>query len=263
MAKNSKKQKEIKNINGTHLFSTTDLFQTHTMKLKTLLIDLDGTILGAHSFWLSIFFTFNFVNSLRKHGFPVLEAIRILHKLKLAMRQPSHQKNGIINWTKAVTFFSQLSGKSFEDSKKILTSTSLICFQKSRATLYAQTEAKEFIAWAKNHYRLILATNPLWPLEVVLYRLSIAEIHEDNFEFITHAGNMSASKPHVEYYQELQSMKDLAAGSCLMIGNDEKKDGPAREIGVEVFIIERSSDFIKLRTRLEKDQSRENSRENI
>ena len=195
------------------------------MKLKTLLIDLDGTLLGAHSFWLSLFFTFNFVNSLRKHGFSVLEAASILHKLQLSMRQKSHQKNGVINWTKAVTFFSQLSGKSLEDSKKILTSTSLLCFQKSRATLYSQPEAKEFVAWAKNHYRLILATNPLWPLEVVLYRLAIAEIAENNFEFITHAGNMSASKPHVEYYQELQLMKDLKAESCLMIGNDEKKDG--------------------------------------
>ncbi|MFA6238170.1 MAG: HAD family hydrolase [Bacteriovorax sp.] len=218
---------------------------------KTLLIDLDGTLLGAHSFWLHLFFTFNFVRSLTKHGFSIVSALKVLHQLKLSMRRKSHQKNGIINWTKAVKFFSELSGKSVIESEKILTSTSLLCFQKSRMTLYAQPEAKEFVAWAKNRYRLILATNPLWPLEVVLFRLGIAEIHEDNFEFITHAGVMSASKPHVEYYEELKTMRELHAPTCLMIGNDEEKDGPARDIGMEVVIIETPSDFTKLKSLLD------------
>lgn len=226
------------------------------MKIKTLLIDLDGTLLGAHSFWLNIFFTFHFVNSLRKQGFSVYNALRTLHLLKLSMRSKSHQKNGVLNWSKAVNFFSQLSGKSLLDSEKILTSTSMFCFQKSQTTLFPKSEAKEFVGWAKNHYRLILATNPLWPLDVVLFRLAIAEIHQDNFEFITHAGNMSASKPHIEYYEELQSLKELEAKSCIMIGNDEKKDGPAREIGIEVFIIDKSSDFSKLRAHLEKNHEK-------
>lgn len=225
------------------------------MKFKTLLIDLDGTLLGAHTIRLNFYFTYYFIKALHQYDFSIIKAAKVLHKLKLSMRQKSHQRNNVVNWEKAIEFFSQLSGKSLEDSRIILTKTAMICFQKSRPTLYPMNEAKDFILWAKKHYTLILATNPLWPLDVVLYRLSIAEITQDNFEFITHAEVMSSSKPHVEYYQELQSMKNLEANSCLMIGNDEKKDGPAREIGVEVFIIENPLDFITLRKKLEADQS--------
>lgn len=171
------------------------------------------------------------------------------------MREKEHQKNGITNWEKAVAFFSQLSGRSLADSKRILTETSMKCFVKSQPTLFAMPEAINFIAWAKNHYRLILATNPLWPLDVVHFRLSVAQIHQSNFEFITHAEVMSSSKPHVEYYEELKQMKDLDPAACLMIGNDEKKDGPARLIGTEVFIIHQASDFLKLKTLLEKDMA--------
>lgn len=217
------------------------------MKFKTLLIDLDGTLIGAHTFWLHLFFTFHFVKALRGHQFSILKSLKTLHLMKLSMRLKSHQKNGVPNWTKAVNFFSQLSGKSLSESHSILSSTSLICFQQSRVTLFSKPEAIEFINWAKNHFELVLATNPLWPLKAVHFRLLVAEIPPDNFQFITHAENMSASKPHVEYYEELQSLRGLEPSSCLMIGNDERKDGPAREIGIEVFIIKKDSDFLKLK----------------
>ena len=223
------------------------------MKLKTLLIDLDGTLLGSHSFWLKIFFTFHFVHSLHTYGISLIKGIKILHSLKLSMGNQTHQGNGIVNWTKAIAFFSQLSGKSLEDSEKILTSTSMMCFKKSHMTLFPVPEAKEFIEWARHHFRLILATNPLWPLDVVLFRLNISEIEKNHFEFITHAGVMSASKPHIKYYQELQVMKNLDVQTCMMIGNDEKKDGPARKLGIDVFIIKKFSDFSKLKARLEKE----------
>jgi FMN phosphatase YigB (HAD superfamily) len=223
------------------------------MKIKTLLIDLDGTLLGAHSTSLNFYFTYYFVKSLRKYGFSVFQSLRLLHKLKLSMRESSHQMNGIINWDKAVAFFSQLSGKNLTEAREILTTTSMECFKKSSPTIFPIPEAIEFINWAKNHFRLILATNPLWPLDVVHYRLSVAEIHESNFEFITHAGIMSSSKPYVEYYKELKQMKELIPESCLMIGNDEKKDGPARLIGTEVFIIKSAADFKVLRAKLEQE----------
>lgn len=238
--------------NDAHLFTSGPLSETLPM-IKTLLIDLDGTLLGTHTVRLNLAFTYHFIQSLRAHQIPAIKAAKILHQLKLSMREIGHQNNGVVNWVKAVNFFSQLSGKSLKDSEHILTSTALMCFQKSKSTLFAKPDALEFIAWAKNHYQLILATNPLWPLEVVLYRLGIAEISPDHFSFITHAENMSASKPHVEYYRELQAMRELEASTCLMIGNDHKKDGPASELGIEVWIIDNQTTFSDLKKRLQKD----------
>lgn len=224
------------------------------MKTKTLLIDLDGTLLGAHPLRLRLFFIFNFVSSLRKLGFSIWQSLRILHQLKLSVRDPKHQKNGVTNWEKSINFFSQLSNLSAIESLSILNQTSMQCFVNSRNALYPMEEAKNFIEWAKNHYQLILATNPLWPLEVVEYRLKIAEIDKENFQFITHANNMSSCKPHVEYYKELHEKLNLNTNNCLMIGNDHKKDGPASSIGIDVVIIENPSDFITLQAKLQKER---------
>jgi len=125
------------------------------------------------------------------------------------------------------------------------------CFVHARPSLYELKEAQEFILWAKDHYKLILATNPMWPAAVVDYRLEIAGIQPSEFEFITHAENMSSCKPNVHYYQELKNKLNLKPEECFMIGNDEEKDGPAREIGVDVFILKSPSDFRVLRKKLE------------
>lgn len=218
---------------------------------KMLLIDLDGTLLGAHPKRLHWYFITAFVRALKKSGFGFFKSLSILHHLKLSVRNSDHQMNGVVNWDKAVVFFSQLTGLSEEDSREQLTKISMQCFVHAAPSLYAMKEAQEFMAWAKSHYRLVLATNPLWPYAVVEYRLSIAGISPSEFEFITHAENMSSCKPNVHYYQELKSKLILNPEECLMIGNDEKKDGPAREIGVEVVIINNPSDFIKLRKNLE------------
>ncbi|MGZ3790158.1 MAG: HAD family hydrolase, partial [Bacteriovorax sp.] len=172
---------------------------------------------------------------------------------KLSMRDPAHQKNGVFNWEKANKSFSQLSGLSLEKSRPLLELTSMRCFKGARSSLYAIPEAQEFIRFARNHYRLILATNPMWPLAVVEYRLELAEIEKENFEFITHAENMSAIKPYVEYYRELVEGLGLKASECLMIGNDPKKDGPAKALGIEVLIIKSPADFLGLKSRLEKE----------
>jgi FMN phosphatase YigB (HAD superfamily) len=235
-----------------HFLTTIEMMKN----TKTLLIDLDGTLLGAHYTRLQLSFIRSFVSSLGKAGFGPLKSLKLLHQLKLAIRKVDHQNNGVVNWDKSVNFFSQLSGLSPEDSRRILTPASMKCFQDSRTTLYAVPEAQDFINWAKNHYTLILATNPLWPLNVVLYRLSIAGISPEHFQLITHAENMSACKPNVEYYHELSEKLKLDPTTTLMIGNDHKKDGPAKQLGIDVVILENFSDYKKLRARLQKELER-------
>jgi FMN phosphatase YigB (HAD superfamily) len=220
---------------------------------KMLLIDLDGTLLGAHSKRLHWYFIRSFAASLKKLGFNFFQSLSILHRLKLSVRNEEFQMNGTLNWDKAVVFFSQLTGLSPDESRKQLTKISMQCFVHASPSLYALSEAQDFVSWAKEHYRLVLATNPLWPAAVVDYRLSIAGILPSEFEFITHAENMSTCKPNVHYYQELTNKLNLIPAECLMIGNDEEKDGPARNVGIETVIIKKPSDFKKLKLKLEKN----------
>jgi len=221
------------------------------MMKTTLLIDLDGTLLGAHSRRLHWYFITAFVGELKNLGFGILKSLAILHKLKISVRDSSHQMNGIPNWEKSIVFFSQLTDLSPAQSRIHLTEMSMKCFVHARPSLYELKEAQDFILWAKDHYRLILATNPMWPSAVVDYRLKIAGIAPSEFEFITHAENMSSCKPNVQYYSELKNKLNLRPEECFMIGNDEKKDGPARDIGIDVFIIKSPADFRVLKKKLE------------
>jgi FMN phosphatase YigB (HAD superfamily) len=220
------------------------------MKRKWLLLDLDGTLLGSAKLPLHLGFAFYFVSGLRAYGLSSLQGLRVLHQLKKAMSASSHQKDGIPNWSKATRFFSNLSGLSEEQGQNILPELAKHCFQKCHFAFFSVPEAQRFVEWASEHFLLVLATNPLWPLEVVQYRLGLAGISENVFEFITHAGNMSSIKPHFSYYSELQEKKQLPSAECLMVGNDVAKDGPAEKVGIEVFIVRKPSDFKILQEKL-------------
>lgn len=222
------------------------------MKYQYLLLDLDGTLLGSRSHKLNLKFIVQFVRSLRAQGFTLFKALQILHFQKKKMLDLSHQKNGVLNIRKSVQFFSELSGLPESQAKQVLFATARQCFQSARSAFYPIPEALDFLEWASSRYKLILATNPMWPLDIVQYRLELAGIPAETFEFITHAENMSACKPHVQYYQELLELRGLTASECIMIGNDEYKDGPAAAVGVEVFILKQHSDFSLLRQKLEK-----------
>lgn len=86
-------------------------------------------------------------------------------------------------------------------------------------------------------YRLILATNPVFPPIASEIRASWGGVDVRDFELLTHYGNFHTSKPSVEYYKELIKTADIDVNTALMVGNDARDDGAAREAGIDVFLI--------------------------
>ena len=52
-------------------------------------------------------------------------------------------------------------------------------------------------------YRVVLATNPVWPLDAVHTRLRAGGLDEFTFDFISHSEVMTRCKPDPRYYREL------------------------------------------------------------
>lgn len=111
--------------------------------------------------------------------------------------------------------------------------------------------APEFIEWAKGKYPLTLATNPVWPRDLVEYRVRWAKIDPGIFQFITHAENMHATKPTGHYYREV--LKHIAGvakldspSDCLHIGNELIMDLPATRVGIPTFILQPGVPFQKI-----------------
>jgi FMN phosphatase YigB (HAD superfamily) len=86
-------------------------------------------------------------------------------------------------------------------------------------------------------YKLVLATNPLWPLAAVRLRLSCAGLGDIAFSYIAHSEVSTRCKPGKDYYEELLRRASAPAAHCVMIGNDPEKDAPAVSVGIKTVLL--------------------------
>jgi FMN phosphatase YigB (HAD superfamily) len=98
--------------------------------------------------------------------------------------------------------------------------------------------AREALMRARDRgHRLVLATNPVWPERAVRMRLAWGGLGDVEFDFVTHSGIMTRCKPNTHYYREVLRRLALRADQCVMIGDNPRKDLPAAEIGIRTFLL--------------------------
>lgn len=88
--------------------------------------------------------------------------------------------------------------------------------------------------------KIIIASNPVWPLMVQKKRLAWAGLADFTFDFITHIENMSYCKPHTGFYLEICDAVDVLPENCFMAGNDPDNDMAAGKTGMTTFLVEDS-----------------------
>ncbi len=101
---------------------------------------------------------------------------------------------------------------------------------------------------SEKNLRIIIATNPVFPLPITEARMKWGGI--DQFEYL-HISSYETShhcKPHLAYFSELLDTFKLDPQQCLMIGNDTGHDLSASHLGIKTFlvdtwIIDRGNDF--------------------
>lgn len=87
-------------------------------------------------------------------------------------------------------------------------------------------------------YQVAVATNPLFPVSAIEHRLDWAGLPVDTFDFafVTSYENMHATKPHPAYYQELLRTLGAEPAETLMVGDDWKNDvEPAASLGIHAY----------------------------
>ncbi|NLY39273.1 MAG: HAD family hydrolase [Firmicutes bacterium] len=88
--------------------------------------------------------------------------------------------------------------------------------------------------------RLVLATNPIFPLRAIEHRLEWARLSSAAFDLITTVDNMHFCKPQPEYYLEIAAMIGIPPEHCLMAGNDVEEDiSSAAATGMGTFLADR------------------------
>lgn len=201
--------------------------------VKHLLVDLDGTLLGNRNLPLSLDFLREVFAILRKHG-GFRQTARLLLAVQDEFRRPSAQ---LTNDLRALGVFAKKLNMPIEEARTFIRESLFAIFPKLGRHFYPIEGAQEFLEWAKDIFPLTLATNPVWPSEIIDMRIRWAGLDPAMFGRITHARTMHACKPTREYYEEILSQQGLKPEDCLLIGNDMKMDLPATVTGIRVFIV--------------------------
>jgi FMN phosphatase YigB (HAD superfamily) len=201
--------------------------------VKHLLVDLDGTLLGNRNFSLSFDFLGRTLHTLKKYG----GVKNTLSTLVEIYREFGKSSVEAANDIRVVAIFARRMGVGLEEARKILREGLTTIFPELQKHFYPIPGSYDFLEWARLNYPLTLATNPVWPPEIIEMRVKWAGIDPAIFGFITHVRIMHATKPRPEYYQEILDLQGLKADDCLLIGDNVKMDLPATRVGIRVFII--------------------------
>ncbi|NLK26952.1 MAG: HAD family hydrolase [Clostridiales bacterium] len=111
-------------------------------------------------------------------------------------------------------------------------------FIAAQKTTSMEPFAKECIRLLqKKGYRIVLATNPIFPRVATVNRIRWAGLQSEDFEWITTYENSSYCKPNLEYYKEILGKIGKTPQDCIMIGNDVRDDMCAAKLGMDTFLL--------------------------
>lgn len=86
-------------------------------------------------------------------------------------------------------------------------------------------------------YRLVLASNPVFPMTAQKQRMEWAGLDPNDFDYITSYENSCYCKPSTGYYAEILRKIGAEPHECLMVGNDMVEDAAAEKVGIKVFLL--------------------------
>lgn len=87
-------------------------------------------------------------------------------------------------------------------------------------------------------YRVVIATDPLFPRKATYHRIRWAGLDPERFEIISSFETFHFTKSHPAYYAEVLGRLGWPDGPVLMVGNDMERDlQPAEKLGIAAYHI--------------------------
>jgi HAD superfamily hydrolase (TIGR01549 family) len=111
-------------------------------------------------------------------------------------------------------------------------------FRRVKNVVHPTPLAEQYISILRGKgYRIILATNPVFPRVATLERIRWAGMDPHDFDLITTYEDFHFAKPNLAYYQEIVDMIGKEPQDCIMIGNDVQEDMCAARLGMDTFLV--------------------------
>ena len=111
-------------------------------------------------------------------------------------------------------------------------------FQDARSFCGFNPKAAETVRSLKDKgYRVVLATNPLFPSIATESRIRWAGLEPSEFDLYTTYENTSYCKPNLDYYRDILKRINCRPEECIMVGNDVGEDMVVEALGMQVFLL--------------------------
>jgi len=202
--------------------------------VKYLLCDLDGTLIN---FNLSEFVT-RYLDLLHKYfsaySWSENVPLWILEGTDLMLKNDGRKSNQDL----FLEYFSAKSGLDRDVVWRKFISFYQNDFDQIRNITSQKPEAIDFIQKAvRKGYRIIIATQPIFPEIAIKKRLNWAGLANIPLELITDISTMHAAKPSPVYFQQIIMLLNAEPSDCMMIGNEAETDMAAVATGIPAFLL--------------------------
>lgn len=205
------------------------------MALKTIFFDLDGTLLSMdQAAFIRLYFE-ALCAHLAPYGYQPKEIVDgVQGGIAAMVRNDGKRTNEAVFWDA----FCQIIGRDAKGDIPLFEEYYRLHFSRTQASCGIMPGAAECVKWLKDRgFRLVLATNPIFPAAATLQRIQWAGLNPSDFEIITTYENSSHCKPNPEYYRQLIREMRLQPEECLMAGNDALEDMIAETACMNVFLL--------------------------
>lgn len=205
------------------------------MDINTILFDLDGTLLPMDQEKFVNGYFKMLAAKLAPYGYEPQQLINaILAGIEAMIKNDGSQLNEDAFWKRFVEIYGDkvLADKPvFEDFYKNE-------FQDARSFCGFNPKAAETVRLLKDKgYRVVLATNPLFPSIATESRIRWAGLEPSEFDLYTTYENTSYCKPNLDYYRDILKRINCRPEECLMVGNDVGEDMVVEALGMQAFLL--------------------------
>jgi FMN phosphatase YigB (HAD superfamily) len=205
--------------------------------LEAILFDLDDTLLGNDTET----FLPGYFDSLSRYAGEVMDRKQFLRELLLGTRAMIESEEP--GFTNREVFWTTFCGRTGLEQAELEPHFQRFYrqeFGKLRSLTHALPEAAALVRTCFDlGLRVVVATNPLFPLDAIEQRLAWAglPVADNAFALVTAYENMHSAKPNPAYYQEILALIGCRQPEqALMVGNEWNNDiAPAAAAGLLTY----------------------------
>lgn len=205
------------------------------MSITTVLFDLDGTLLPMDQDRFAEAYVKGLTFAAEPAGYsPMILSTAIVAGTAAMVKNDGEKTNEEVFWDTLERTY----GESVKDDIHLFDEFYATDFQKIKGVCGFAPKAAELVRHIKEKgFRVVLATNPLFPKVATESRIRWAGLNPKDFELYTTYETAHYCKPNLDYYREVLSQLGVSPEECLMVGNDAHEDLIAEQLGMKVFLL--------------------------